>query len=112
MVAGPILVRSTNHPSDTGSEHRQYKTSKIQIGYMWYRKGVWKHYEKNILATDKVTASFLQGYMKQMMFSRSYCSVLDVFDLNKYQVIRNAGKVQVALREKRGKPFIFVAGRN
>ena len=79
---------------------------------MWYRKRVWRHYEKNILATDKVTASFLQGYLKQLAHNRDYCALLDVFDLNKYQVIRNAGKVQVALREKRGKPFIFIAGRN
>lgn len=79
---------------------------------MWYRDRVWIQYEKNIGATDTVSARFLERYMRRMSISKEYAATLEIFDLQQYRVIKQAAKVKNALREKIKLPFIFVACKN
>jgi hypothetical protein len=79
---------------------------------MWYRRRVWTHYAKNIIAVDIESATLLASHIRRNFLNKEYTKVLEVIDLQRYKIISNAGKVQVALREKRNKPFIFVACKN
>ncbi len=79
---------------------------------MWNRDRVWMHYVKNIVAADMSSAVFLASYLRRIGITRDYAATLEVYDLQRYRVIRNTLKVKVALKEKRNKPFIFVAGKN
>jgi len=79
---------------------------------MWYRNRVWIHYIKNVIAADISSAVFLVSYTKRIGLSKEYAATLEIFDLQRYKVIRQAAKVRSALSEKRNKPFIFVACKN
>ncbi len=81
---------------------------------MWYkdRDRVWNQYIRNIGATDGSSARFLELYMKRISISQEYVNCLEVYDLQKYKIIKHPGKVRAALREKKNTPFIFVACRN
>ena len=79
---------------------------------MWYKNRVWIHYVKNVIAADMTSAIFLASYLRRVGISKEYTSSLEIFDLQKYKVIKNAAKVRNALREKKSTPFIFVACKN
>ena len=73
---------------------------------------VWLHYVKNIIAADVPSALFLASYLRYTGISKEYVSGIEVIDLQKYKVIRQAAKVRLALREKVHIPFVFVVGKN
>ena len=79
---------------------------------MWKQDRVWIHYVKNIIAADMGSAIFLASYLRRVGISKEYLPSLEIFDLHKYKVVKGDLKVQNALREKRGKPFIFVSCKN
>jgi hypothetical protein len=79
---------------------------------MWYRNRVWMHYVKNIIAADMNSAVFLASYIRRVSINKDYASSLEIFDLQKYKVIRNAAKITGSLRDKRNQPFIFIACKN
>jgi hypothetical protein len=72
----------------------------------------WLHYVKNIIAADVPSAVFLASYLRYTGISREYASALEILDLQKYKVIRQANKVRIALNERIHIPFIFVVGKN
>jgi hypothetical protein len=79
---------------------------------MWREEKEWLHYVKNIIAADVPSAVFLASYLWHTGISRDYATALEVVDLQKYKVIRQANKVKIALRERLGIPFVFVVGKN
>ncbi len=79
---------------------------------MWYRDRVWIHYVNDIIAADISAAVFLSSYIKRVNANREFASSLEVFDLQRYKVIRKSSLIKNALREKRNKPFIFFASLN
>lgn len=79
---------------------------------MWYRNRIWNQYLKNIGATDRMSARFLERYLQRIGITKDYASVLEIFDLQQYKVIKKSAKVKDALREKIKMPFIFVACKN
>lgn len=72
----------------------------------------WLHYVKNIIAADVPSAVFLASYLKYTGISKDYALALEVIDLQKYKVIKKAGKVRTALRERMKVPFVFVVCKN
>jgi hypothetical protein len=79
---------------------------------MWREEKEWLHYVKNIIAADVPSAVFLASYLRHTGISRDYATALEVVDLQKYKVVRQANKVKIALRERSGIPFVFVVGKN
>jgi hypothetical protein len=79
---------------------------------MWYKNRVWIHYIKNIVAADVASAVFLASYIKQVGEEKEYLSTIEIYDLQKYRVIRDSKKIQASIREKLNKPFIFIASKN
>ena len=79
---------------------------------MWYRDRVWIQYLKNVRATDDRSARFLDNWLKRMVMTREHATTLEIYDLQRYKIIRHKGKVIDMLREKKNTPFIFVACRN
>ncbi len=79
---------------------------------MWYRNRVWKKYLDNVMAVDRSSAQLLATYSRRMSISKDYAAYLEVYDLQRYKVIKEAGKIKNSLREKRNMPFIFVACKN
>ncbi len=79
---------------------------------MWQRNNEWLHYVKNIIAADMHSAVFLASYLRYSGISKDYASSLEVIDLQKYKLIRQAGKVRIALRDRMHLPFVFVIGKN
>ncbi|RYD55535.1 MAG: hypothetical protein EOP56_15590 [Sphingobacteriales bacterium] len=79
---------------------------------MWGEDKVWLHYRKDIMAADMSAASFLSGYLRNLTVTRLYTNNLEVIDLQKYKVIKQAPKVHTALRERTTVPFVFVVGKN
>ncbi len=73
---------------------------------------VWIHYRKDIIAADVATAIFLSGYLRRMLYNKTYVHHLEVIDLQRYKVIKTATKVKVALNERMDIPFIFATGKN
>lgn len=76
------------------------------------RNKVWLHYVKNIIAADVPSAVFLASYLRYTGISKEYAVALEIIDLQKYKVIRQAAKVRIALRERLHIPFVFVVGKN
>lgn len=79
---------------------------------MWRKNHVWLHYVKNIIAADVPSAVFLASYLRYTGISKDYTSYLEVFDLQKYKVISEPGKVRAALSKRWNTPFIFITGKN
>jgi hypothetical protein len=79
---------------------------------MWYKNRVWIHYIKNIVAADVASAVFLASYIKQVGEEKEYLSTIEIYDLQKYRVIRDTKKIRASIREKLNKPFIFIASKN
>lgn len=79
---------------------------------MWYRNRVWLRYIKNILAADKPSAEFLADYIRRLRNSKETVASIEIYDLQRYRVIRNAAKLNGSLREKVNKPFVFVSSKN
>lgn len=79
---------------------------------MWYKNRVWIHYIKNIVAADVASAVFLASYIKQVSEEKEYLSTIEIYDLQKYRVIRDSKKIRATIREKLNKPFIFIASKN
>jgi hypothetical protein len=79
---------------------------------MWYKNRVWIHYLKNIIAADMRSAVFLSTYLRRIGLGNDNKRVHEVYDLQKYKVIRDASKVRGSLREKLNTPFIFMACKN
>ena len=73
---------------------------------------VWLHYVKNIIAADVSSAVFLASYLRYAGISKEYADALEIIDLQKYKVIKKAGKVREALDAKKNFPFVFVVGKN
>ncbi len=70
---------------------------------------VWEHHKEGILATDANTAKLLHEYLKFVRISRSYAQHMEIIDLQRYKVERNARKVKQALGDGQHKePFIFI----
>ncbi len=42
----------------------------------------------------------------------AFCIANEVFDLNKYKILKKPRLVQQAIREKRLKPFVFISNKN
>jgi hypothetical protein len=59
-----------------------------------------------------MSARFLERYLQRIGITKDYASVLEIFDLQQYKVIKKSAKVKDALREKIKMPFIFVACKN
>jgi len=79
---------------------------------MWYSDRVWLHYVKNIIAADIPSAVFLASYLRYTGVTRKYTSSLEVIDLQRYKIIKKAGKVYASLRERTNIPFVFVVCKN
>jgi len=79
---------------------------------MWYRNRVWIHYVKNIVAADMNSAVFLASWLRRITIKKEHLSTLEIYDLQRYKVIRNTAKMKGSLREKMNKPFIFMACKN
>jgi hypothetical protein len=79
---------------------------------MWGQDKVWLHYRKDIMAADMNDASFLSAFLRNLTISRTYTQHLEVVDLQKYKVVKQAPKVHTALRERTSVPFVFVIGKN
>lgn len=79
---------------------------------MWGQDKVWLHYRKDIMAADIDAASFLSAYLRNMAISKTHTQHLEVIDLQKYKIVKQALKVQAALRERSTIPFVFVVGKN
>lgn len=79
---------------------------------MWQKNKTWLHYNNNIIAADISSAVFLAFYLQRCRITKNYASSLEIIDLQKYKVIKQEGKVRIALRERIGIPFIFIAGKN
>lgn len=79
---------------------------------MWNGNHVWLHYVKNIIAADVHSAVFLASYLRYTSANKDYVSALEVLDLQKYKVLKDAAKVRVALKERVKIPFVFVVGKN
>ena len=73
---------------------------------------VWLHYVNNIIAADVYSAVFLATYMRNMRLNRTYAPFMEVFDLQKYAVIKQPIKVRQAITEKSKIPFVFIVGKN
>ena len=43
---------------------------------------------------------------------RSFCLANEIFDLNRYKVIRKRTALEGSLRELRNKPFVFICNKN
>lgn len=79
---------------------------------MWGQDKVWLHYRKDIMAADMNAASFLSSFLRNLTINKTYTQHLEVVDLQKYKVVKQAPKVQTALRERTSVPFVFVVGKN
>jgi hypothetical protein len=79
---------------------------------MRHKNHVWLHYVKNIIAADVPSAVFLASYMRYNHISKNYASAVEIIDLQKYKVIRQAPKVRAALRDRIRVPFVFMVGKN
>jgi hypothetical protein len=73
---------------------------------------VWLHYVNNIIAADVYSAVFLGTYMRNMRLNKSYAPYMEVFDLQKYAVIKQPAKVKQAVSERSKIPFVFIVGKN
>jgi hypothetical protein len=73
---------------------------------------VWLQYRKDIMAADVQAATFLSSYLRNMAINKTYSKYLEVVDLQRYKVIKQAPKVSVAVRERSQVPFVFVIGKN
>ena len=79
---------------------------------MWRQNKVWLHYVKNIIAADVPSAVFLASYLRYSVINKEYASYLEIIDLQKYKVIKQAPRVRVALRDRLHIPFVFIVGKN
>jgi len=80
---------------------------------MWQGQDkTWLHYVKDIIAADVYSAVFLASYLRQGAIRKTYVPALEVIDLQKYKVIKEVKKVNMALRERIHIPFVFVVGKN
>lgn len=79
---------------------------------MWRENKVWLHYVKNIIASDVHSAVFLASYLRYSVINKDYASSLEIIDLQKYKVIKQAPKVRLALRDRIQIPFVFIVGKN
>ena len=79
---------------------------------MWQEENIWLHYVKNIIAADVPSAVFLSKYLGRININKSYCTALEVVDLQKYRVIKKKDKVRAVLSNIKRPPFIFIVGKN
>lgn len=79
---------------------------------MWNRNRVWIQYLRNITAADRNSAVFLSSYLRRIGISKDYVRALEIYDLQKYKVIKDAGKIKNSLKERKNKPFVFVGCKN
>jgi hypothetical protein len=76
------------------------------------RNKTWMHYINDIIASDVYSAVFLASYMRHATLNRTYADSLEVVDLQKYKVLKQAAKVRQAIRERTDIPFVFIVGKN
>ena len=79
---------------------------------MWGEDKVWLNYRKDIMAADMQAATFLSSFLRNLAINKGYAQHLEVIDLQKYKVLKQAPKVLVSLRERIGVPFVFTVGKN
>jgi len=72
----------------------------------------WIHYRRNIIASDIASAILLESYQKLLEINRIHTLSLEVFDLQRYKLITQSKKVQMAVRERATESFIFIVCRN
>lgn len=80
---------------------------------MWSgQQKVWIHYRHDIMAADVSTAIMLSAFLRHTSIHKLHTHYLEVIDLQRYKVIKQPKKVQMALKERSSIPFVFVAGKN
>ena len=79
---------------------------------MFYEDKEWSHYIENIIATDYCSANFLSTYLDVVTTTRTHSIVLEVFDVQREKVIRNAWDVLKTIEKKSDKPFVFIICKN
>lgn len=80
---------------------------------MWSGKHkTWIHYGGDIIAADLFSALQLDAYTKQVSFTRSYLSYLEVVDLQRYKLYVTLKHIKAVLREQKDVPFVFIYNRN
>jgi hypothetical protein len=73
---------------------------------------VWIHYRKDIIAADVSSAIFLSAYLRHGAIHRLYIPCLEVIDLQRYKVVKQAVKVKVCLIDRMHIPFVFAVCKN
>jgi hypothetical protein len=67
---------------------------------------------KNVRAADIPSAVYLAGFLRTIAQNRRYADYLEIADLQRYKMIKNARKVRAALATRGGEPFVFVLCKN
>ncbi len=73
---------------------------------------VWTRFRPDVTAADRAAASLLISYLRWAADKRIHPRHLEVYDLQRYKVIRRPRKVRAALDRRLHLPFVFVAGKN
>ncbi len=80
---------------------------------MWSgQQKTWIHYRNDIVASDVNTAIFLSGYLRQVSIHRLYVNSMEIADLQRYKLIKEHKKVNMAIRERLKTPFVFTINKN
>ncbi|MEI8278799.1 MAG: hypothetical protein WCG87_03490 [Bacteroidota bacterium] len=80
---------------------------------MWGKQDkVWQQYSGSIIAADAQEALFLQTFMQQTTTKQQHVSQLEIVDIQKYKMLKQANKVRNALKQRAYIPFVFVVGKN
>lgn len=72
----------------------------------------WMHYVNDIIAADVASAVLLSSHLRRTVRSLAHAGALEVIDLQRYKVLRNAKKVKVAMNSRLHIPFVFLVGKN
>lgn len=74
---------------------------------------VWIHYRHDIIASDVNTAIFLSGFLRHVSLHKLYAKYIEIADLQRYKLIKDPKKVNIALRERINvTPFVFAISKN
>jgi len=80
---------------------------------MWSGKNkVWTHFRMDILSTSKEDGTMLANYLRYSGMQKLHTSALEVIDLQRYKIISQKTKVNIALQNRTDTPFIFIIGKN
>lgn len=79
---------------------------------MWQGDKLWIHYSKDIIAADVQDAILLKSFLRHNSIFRLYAQHLEIIDLQRYKVYKDAKKVRSQLSERASVPFVFIVGKN